>query len=351
MLRNVFRETAALAPRLGSVLDPAWIVDAAFEGLGENGARSFLRDLREAAPAPARGTLGALLAAVDAALSTAPGDRPPLALETAVTRFEAWEKERPEAPLPEREKTAEALLRIYRVDTLGEEARYRLFRRTVFSRSAPEVLQAFDALLTALRARSGARPSHLVELEGLHSALKSDEERHAFARLVFPAARTSRPVEVTVVGDAVKHVVLATELVDRMDAAWTVRDPVDAAEVGRLYRLFVRAGLPRAFSADRRYLVILDSGERIAGGVSYSLLGGDTAQLDGLVVAPSLRGRGLSAALLDDLCTRLSALGVKALLAHFAFRNVPLPGFRLDRRLGGLVRDLTPDTEGPTELA
>ena len=241
-----------------------------------------------------RGALGALLAAVDAALATPPGERVPLALETAIARFEAWEGERPDAPLPEREKTAEALLRIYRVDTLGEEARYRLFRRTVFSRSAPEVLQAFDDLLAALRARSGARPSHLVELEGLHSALKSDEERHAFARLVFPAARTSRPVEVTVVGDAVKHVVLATELVDRMDAAWTVRDPVDAAEVGRLYRLFVRAGLPRAFSADRRYLVILDSGERIAGGVSYSLLGGETAQLDGLVVAPSLRGRGLS---------------------------------------------------------
>jgi len=73
--------------------------------------------------------------------------------------------------------------------------------------------------------------------------------------------------------------------------------------------------------------------------------------LDGLVVAPSLRGRGLSAALLDDLCTRLAALGVKALLAHFAFRNIPLPGFRLDRRHGGLVRDLTADTEVTAELA
>ncbi len=351
MLRNVFRETAALAPRLASILEPAWIVDAAFEALGEDGARGFLRDLRDAAPARATGALAALLAAADAALATAPGDRIPLVLETAVTRFEAWEQERPEAPLPEREKMAEALLRLYRVDTLGEEARYRLFRRTVFAHSAPEVLQAFDALLAALRARSGARPSHLVELEGLHSALKSDEERHAFARLVFPAARTSRPVEVTVVGDTVKHVVLATELIDRQDAAWTVRDPVDAAEVGNLYRLFVRAGLPRAFSADRRYLVILDSGERIVGGASYSLLGGDTAQLDGLVVAPSLRGRGLSAALLDDLCTRLAALGVKALLAHFAFRNIPLPGFRLDRRHGGLVRDLTADTEVTAELA
>ncbi len=350
MLRNVFRETVALAPRLASVLQPGWIVDAAFEALGEERARSFLRDLRASVPQRPAGDFGTLVTAVDAALATAPGDRTPLALETAVSRFEAWEGERPGAPLAERGKTAEALLRIYRVDTLGEEARYRLFRRTVFSRSAPEVLQAFDVLLAALRARPDARPSHLVELEGLHSALRSDEERHAFARLVFPAARTSRPVEVTVVGDAVKHVVLATELVDRMDAAWTVRDPIDAAEVGRLYRLFVRAGLPRAFSADRRYLVVLDSGERIVGGVSYSLLGGGSAQLDGIVVAPNLRGRGLSTALLDDLCARLAALGVKALLAHFAFRNLQLPGFRLDRSHGGLVRDLTADTEGTAEL-
>ena len=351
MLRNLFREAAALSPRLASILKPAWIVDAAFEALGEDAARGFLAELRDAAGKPATGAWQSLLPAVDAALASAPGDRVPLALENTVVRFEAWERERPSASLAEREKAAESLLRLYRVDTLGEEARYRLFRRTVFSRCAPQVLRAFDDLLAALRARGGARPTHLVELEGLHAALRSDEERHAFTRLVFPAARTSRPVGVTVVGDAVKHVVLATELVDRTDAVWTVRDPVDAAEVGRLYRLFVRAGLPRAFSTERRYLVILDSGERIAGGVSYSLVGDATAQLDGMVVAPSLRGRGLSSALLDDLCARLAAIGVRSLLAHFAFRNLPLPGFRLDRRLGGLVRDLAAPTEPETALA
>jgi len=340
MLRNVFRESAALSPRLASLLSPAWIVDAAFEALGEAGARAFLRELAavlgEGRP-PERAALGA---AVDAALAAPPRGRTPLALETAVARFAAWEEERPAAPLAEREKTAESLLRLYRVDTLGEEARYRLFRETVFARSSPELLRAFDELLAALRSRPGARPSHLVELEGLHAALATDEERHAFTRLVFPAARTSRPVEVSVVGDAVKHVVLATELVDRTDAAWVVREPVDAAEVGRLYRLFVRAGLPRAFSPERRYLVVLDSAERIAGGASYSLLDPATAQLDGIVVSPSLRGRGLSAALLDDLCARLASLGVRSLLAHFAFRHLPLPRFRHDRRHGGLVRDL-----------
>ena len=294
MLRNVFRETAALAPRLASVLDPAWIVDAAFEALGEEGARGFLRDLREAAPAPADGSPGARFSPPSTrpwrrprARGSLSRSRPPIA------RFEAWEGGA--ARRPSRRA--------------GEDGRgppADLPRRHARRGGALPALPP-DGLL-ALRARGPAgpsttssppcarapapAPSHLVELEGLHSALKSDEERHAFARLVFPAARTSRSVEVTVVGDAVKHVVLATELVDRMDAAWTVRDPVDAAEVGRLYRLFVRAGLPRAFSADRRYLVILDSGERIAGGVSYSLLDGDTAQLDGLVVAPSLRGPG-----------------------------------------------------------
>jgi long-subunit acyl-CoA synthetase (AMP-forming)/GNAT superfamily N-acetyltransferase len=340
MIRNVFRETAALSPRLAPALQPAWIVDAAFEALGEEGARAFLVELKASAGRAAGPEWSSLLAAVDAALATAPGDRVPLVLETAIARFAAWEEEHPAASLAERERSAESLLRLYRVDALGEEARYRFFRRTVFARSSPGVLRAFDDLLSALRARPGARPSHLVELEGLHAALGSDEERHAFTRLVFPSSRTSRPVGVSVVGDAVKHVVLATELVDRQDAAWVVRDPVDAAEVGRLYRLFVRAGLPRTFSPDRRYLVILDAAGRIAGGLSWSLLAPDAAQLDGLVVAPSLRGRGLSTALLDDLCARLAALGVRALLAHFAFRDLKLPGFRLDRRHGGLVRDL-----------
>jgi L-amino acid N-acyltransferase YncA len=351
MLRNFFREPGALSPRLASLLSPAWIVDAAFEALGDGAARAFLRETKEAAGTPASEAWVRLLAAVDAALAGAPGERTPLALETAVARFEAWEAERPAAPLAERERTAESLLRLYRVDALGEEARYRLFRETVFARAAPPVREAFDALLDALRARPGSRPTHLVELEGLHSALSTDAERHAFTRLVFPAARSSRPVEVSVVGDAVKHVVLATELVDRMDGAWVVREPVDAAEVGRLYRLFVRAGLPRAFSAERRYLVVLDSGERIVGGASWSLLSAEAAQLDGLVVAPSVRGRGLSSSLLDDLCARLASLGVRSLLAHFAFRNVPLPGFRLDRRHGGLVRDLGADVEVEAGLA
>lgn len=341
MLRSFFRETAALSPRLAPALEPAWIVDAAFEALGEEGARAFLRELADAAGPPATAERAALRAAVDAALAASPGDRVPLALEAAIARFGAWEAVRPGASLSEREASAESLLRIYRVDALGEEARYRFFRRTVFARSAPAVLGAFDDLLAALRARPGARPSHLVELEGLHAALATDEERHAFTRLVFPSSRTSRPVGVSVVGDAVKHVVLETELVDRQDAAWIVRDPLDAAEVGRLYRLFVRAGLPRAFSPERRYLVILDPAGRIGGGLSWSLLAPDAAQLDGLVVAPALRGRGLSTALLDDLCTRLSALGVRSLLAHFAFRDLSLPGFRLDRRRGGLVRDLS----------
>lgn len=342
MLRNVFRETAALSPRLAPSLDPGWVVDAAFEALGEEGARGFLRGLRDAAGSVETAEGRALLAAAGAALATAPGDRVPLALEAAIARFGAWEAERPDASLPAREASAESLLRIYRVDALGEEARYRFFRRTVFARSSPAVLSAFDDLLAALRARPGARPSHLVELEGLHAALATEEERHAFTRLVFPSSRTSRPVGVSVVGDAVKHVVLETELVDRRDAAWVVRDPLDAAEVGHLYRLFVRAGLPRSFSPERRYLVVLDPAGRIAGGLSWSLLSPDAAQLDGLVVAPALRGRGLSTALLDDLCTRLSALGVRSLLAHFAFRDLALPGFRLDRRHGGLVRDLSP---------
>ena len=68
---------------------------AVFEALGEEGARAFLGELKETAGAPSSEAWERLLAAVDAALAAAPGERTPLALETAVARYEAWEAERP----------------------------------------------------------------------------------------------------------------------------------------------------------------------------------------------------------------------------------------------------------------
>jgi GNAT superfamily N-acetyltransferase len=74
-------------------------------------------------------------------------------------------------------------------------------------------------------------------------------------------------------------------------------------------------------------------------GVAYSFFPGAAAQLDGVAVTPALRGRGLSSALLNDLCARLRGLGVEVLTRHLAFRDIPLGhAWSYDRRWRCLVR-------------
>jgi GNAT superfamily N-acetyltransferase len=89
--------------------------------------------------------------------------------------------------------------------------------------------------------------------------------------------------------------------------------------------------------------VLVDADERVVGGITWRASAPKVAHLEGLVVTPSLRARGLAVALLDDFCGRLASAGYTAVHTHFGPGPFPFaPGFRVDRRWGGLVRLLEP---------
>jgi GNAT superfamily N-acetyltransferase len=187
--------------------------------------------------------------------------------------------------------------------------------------------------------RPAVWPAQMVELAEVQTELRSAEERLAFGRLVFPDSAPDEDVALAAVGEGGRHLVATTHTVYRSRARYTVRDPHDPAELGRLVQLLVRSGVPRAYSEGHRHLVALDAQERVVAGVAYSLLPGAAAQLDGVAVTPALRGRGLSSALLNDLCARLRGLGVDVLTRHLAFRDIPLGhAWQYDRRWRCLVR-------------
>ena len=348
MVRNFFEETFALYPRSRATLRRAWISDACVEALGLDGARAFLDELLGALGSNVEGSLAHVLAdelgAERERLEVA--FHPPLALLSAIERFEAWEALEPEAPLSAREAMARGLERVYRLDRFPEIVRYHLHRQTTFRRTDLPARQAFDSLLIAMRYRPGFWPAEMVQLAEVQAALGSAEERLAFGRLVYPDAAPDKDVALAAVGESGRHLVATTRMVDRTGVRYTVRDPLDPAELGRLVHLLVRSGVPRAYCEGRRLLVALDEQERVVAGVAYSLLPGAAAQLDGVAVTPALRGRGLSTALLDDLCARLRALGVDVLTRHLAFRDVPLGrAFRYDRRWRCLIRPCRPRDE------
>jgi hypothetical protein len=350
MVRNFFQETLALYPHSRTTLHRAWIADACVEALGLDGARAFLDQLVPALRTASSGVDDALADELEAERRKLDDSfHPPLALLSAVARFEAWEALEPGAPLAVREVMARGLERVYRLDRFPEIVRYQLHRRTTFSCSSEPALRAFDALLEAMFRRPSNWPMEMVELADVQAALEGAEERLAFGRLVFPGPAQDREVALSAVGDGRRHLVTTTRVTDRTGAEYAVRDPLDPGELGRLVQLLVRSGVPRKYSEGRRHLVVLDVHERVVAGVAYSLLRGSAAQLDGIAVTTALRGRGLSSSLLDDLCSRLSGLGVGILTRHLAFRDVPLGrGFHYDPRWRCLVRKCL---EGDSETA
>jgi len=182
----------------------------------------------------------------------------------------------------------------------------------------------------------------MVELSELQAALESDADRLVFSRLVFPSARSIKPVDVRAVGDQERgYVVVSSHIRDRRGDTYTVREPIDPAEIGRLFRLYLDSGMPLSLGDQARYLMAIDGEERIVGGICYKLLEPTVAHMDGLVISSALRGHGLGGELLEDFSHRLESQGVQALNTHFISRPfLRAHRFQVDERWGGLVRFL-----------
>jgi hypothetical protein len=137
------------------------------------------------------------------------------------------------------------------------------------------------------------------------------------------------------------RVVVTSHLTDNRGQDYRVREPMAPAEIGRLLRLFLNMGLPLKISPGQLYYVVLNREDQIVAGICYRQPWATVAHLDGIVRASSLKGRGLSEALLEDFCSRMATRGVEVVSTHFVSQEFfGEHGFRVDRRWGGLVRFL-----------
>jgi len=272
--------------------------------------------------------------------------RLPLPLQCAVERYEEWESSNPRATAFARERQISELHRLYRLEEAGDLGRYVLYRRTYFGRSGPDVGAAFDRLLKRMFRDPWQRPTHMMELSDLQATLPEEADRLVFSHMVFPAGRRARPVDVMAVGDQERgQVVVRSEVSDDRGELYTVREPIEPAEIGRLYRLYLDSGMPLSLSDQAKYLLAIDGDDRIVGGICYKILEPEVAHMDGLVVSAALRGNGLGGDLLEDFSLRMNSLGVKIINTHFISRPfLRAHGFKLDEEWGGLVRFLDPNT-------
>jgi GNAT superfamily N-acetyltransferase len=349
MLKNFFLPTISYYPLTRSALEISWLFDAAVEALGVSEATAFLSELRESLETEEISELDAdwkIREELDGFLERLGREyRVPLPLQCAVERYREWERSNPRATPAAKEGQIKELHSLYRLDDHQDIGRYTLYRQSYFAQASSEVGTAFDRLLGRMFRNPHQRPTHMVELSDLQATLQSDADRQVFSRLVFPSGRSVKPVDVVALGDQEQgYVVVTSHVRDRRGDSYTVREPIDPAEIGRLFRLYLDSGMPLSLGDQARYLLAIDGEGRIVGGICYKALEATVAHMDGLVISSALRGHGLGGELLEDFSHRLQSLGMKALNTHFISRPfLRAHGFQVDEQWGGLVRFFDPD--------
>jgi predicted GNAT superfamily acetyltransferase len=326
-------------------LDAAWIFDACYEALGYEDAAAFFAALEsDLAREPLAGPGGVPLAeTLRGYLADFRANAMiPLAALNAIARYMEWQRQGGSDDPDERERMVLEVYRLYRLDRYPEMARYHLYRHTYFAGADTAVRVAFDKLLSRM-SEDRQRPAvQWPELSGLQAALVEGADRQVFGRIVFPQLARSRRLDIlTIGGEGAKRVVVQSTIADARGNSYGFGETFDPAEIGGLYRLFFKENYPKSISEQDRHYVLRDSRERVVGGLCFRLMFKHAAYIDGIVVAPELKGLGLGGIMVDDFCQRMAGSGLNLVLTNFflpAFFTHK--SFKTDKRWGALVRDL-----------
>jgi GNAT superfamily N-acetyltransferase len=342
--RNMYQHTVSHYPWSQEYLEREWILESFVEALGAEEALVWLKELQTEITDSGVDEMGLGFTEALEGFTRSLEEKyqMPLNLLGAIHRFEDWENLNPHARLKARLEILEELTNLYRLARMPEIARFSLFRNTYFKNAETSQQEIFDRLLVRMFRHPTRRATQMVELSDLQATLTDPDDRAAFNRLAFPNRMRADTVEVRAVGDpAHSQVVVLSTIHDQHGHPYAISEPAGPAEVGQLYRLFLKAGFPKTISEADRYLIATDEAEQIIGGVVFRQLDDEVVFLDGIVVAQAQAERGIARAILADFCTRLAALGIKTIKTHFFLRRFyQKHGFRVDERWGGLVRFL-----------
>ena len=344
LIKNFYEQTAMHYPWAGDTLDFRWIFDACVEALGADRGREFLDrmrgDLAAFAQTNKEVTIRELLGDYLKKLNV--DHYVHLPARNAIERYEEWADVNKDARPEAKEGLIGRLYQLYRIARFGEAARYYLYRHTYFSDAAREVKDAFDYLLHFLYNNPGVPAISVPELSELQHTLKEREDRHVFGRLVFPRAQDVPDVEVLAVGEReTKHVVVKSHISAKDQTKYSVREATEPSEIGQLYRVFLRQRYPKTISEHDKFFIVVDSYDRLVGGVCYDVQSEDVIHLDGIVIARQAQNKGLGSALLEDFCMRMANQGFKIVKTYFYGRDFYLKrAFQVDKRWDGLVRFL-----------
>ncbi len=345
MIRNFYQKTVALYPWGGSHLKYNWIYKAMLESLGKEETFLLLEEWRRF-----------LKNTTDPYLKTLPLENSidefikeqkhkhyyPLKIHSAISNYEQWLKLNPDATKEAREQTVYEILDLFKIFKHNETERYYFYRHTYFSDAKPRVQKAFGRLLEKMEEKPETETIQLIELSDLQATLEDPVDRRIFSKMVFPKMKHYQEIDFVKVTEKNKEqIIVQTIIKDKSGLTYTMREPRDATEVGRLYQLFYEENYPKTVSQQDQYFVVTDKYERVIAGISYRTLENNIVRLDGTAVTSPLQGKGIGSAMINDFFTRMAAKDVAIIKAHYLLGNYFLKhNFKVDKKWGALVKHL-----------
>ena len=345
MLQNFYYKTIAHYPVVKKYIKKSWLFHSCVETFGKKDAIKIMNSLKdELISMPELSILEKeLLTETEKYLKNFKGQKYlPLALFNAIDKFFDWKNKNPLARSKAKEQTISELFELYNLGKYPEIVRYKFYRETYFFDAKENVIEAFDKLLTKMSGKDFTLAVQLVELSDLQTILSNETDKVIFGKMVFPDIRNEQKVDILKKGEKTdEHVVLYSKLKDKKGVEYSIREPLEASEVGALYKLFYKENYPKKISKMDKHYVVIDANEQVIAGLCYKLLDDGIVLIDGMAVTTPLHGRGLGSALMSDFFTRMKAQGLKLIKAHFLFGNYYLKhNFKIDNKWGALVREL-----------
>jgi len=266
----------------------------------------------------------------------------PLALFNAIDRYADWYNKNSAATPAAKHQTITELYDLYALKRYPEIVRYRFYRDTYFKDAENDVINVFDSLLNKMTENKNLLPIQLIELSDLQTTLKTKTDKNIFDKMVFPDIKRKQNINILTVGKKEEeHVIVKSVLKDKDKIEYTMREPLEAFEVGQLYKLFFKENYPKEISKPDKHFIVLDSNELLIGGLCYKELEKDVVLIDGMAVTSVLHGKGIGSAMMEDFFMRMKVKGKKIIKAHFLFGNYYLKhNFVIDKKWGALVKEL-----------
>lgn len=342
---SFYNKTIAHYPALKKFIHITWIFHALVEALGKNEAIKVLYEYVAEIDKSKKITDEDLFLSKEAKSyieASIVKHYLPLALFNAVDRYTDWTKRNKKASTFAQIHTIDELFELYKLNKYTEIVRYKFYRETYFANSQEQVKALFDKILERMYEEPETLAVQLTELSDLQAELTSEEDKVIFNKLVFPDIKDRKSIDLKKVGEKKsEHLIIYSKISDKKNVEYTMREPIDASEVGEVYKLFFKENYPKEISPMDKHYVVVNHREQVIAGLCYKELENNIVLIDGMAVTSALQGKGLGSSMMSDFFTRMKSKGFKMVKAHFLFGNYYLKhNFKIDKKWGALVREL-----------